>query len=485
MSYAVIEVPDFPLRALLRLESGLAGKPVAVIVGEGKRSRIIHATDSALKRGVRIGMGSVQALAECPGLDLRPPCLGSEKEAVSVLLSCAWTLSPRVEQTAAGVCTVDLTGRKEADIKSDLDRLILEMAGQDLPVRIGIADTPLTARFAAASGEPVRWVGDSQGFLGALSVVLLELAPTEAAFFAALGMRTLADVVRLPRAAFSQRLGLRGDRLWLMAAGEDHRPLNTATPPVVFEAHIDLEHAVEMMEPLLFVLRRFVDRLAAELSIANLAAETLALALRLEDETVYTQAFRPPEPTSQANVLFRLLDNHLATVQTPSAVIGVDLTIQPMRQQHRQDELFDAGLRDPHAFWDTLARVSAVLGADRVGTPVRAPTHRPGAFTLQAPLAVVPEYVVKPAAPPQGPVLRRLRPAEPATVELTGAVPTFLRSALVEGAVEARRGPFRLSGEWWDRAAWSQEEWDVEIKNLGIYRLSLRANRWWVEGLYD
>jgi protein ImuB len=485
MNYAVVEIPDFALRALLRLESGLAGKAVALIQGEGKRARVVHATEAATRQGVRIGMGSVQALAECPLLDVRTPSLGAEKEANAVLLGCAWTLSPRVEATAPGLCTVDLAGKSEADIRGDVVRVTMEMSGQDLPVRIGIADTPLTARFAAHTSAPVRWVTDSLQFLGALPVRLLDLTPNEETLFAALGLRSLADVTRLPRTSFSQRLGVRGDRLWAMASGEDDRPLNTATPPVAFEAHMDLENPAETMDPLLFVIRRFVDRLASELSMAGLAAETLALGLRLEDETGYAQSFRPPEATAKADVLFRLLENHLATVQTKSAVVGVDLTVRPARQQHRQDGLFEAGLRDPHAFWDTLARASAVLGADRVGEPSPAPTHRPGEFLLRTPAATVPEYMPIPRAPVRGPLLRRLRPPEPVTVELAGDIPTYLRCALAEGSVAAHRGPFRLSGDWWEKDAWAREEWDVELNGRGLYRLLHLPAGWFIEGVYD
>jgi protein ImuB len=485
MNYAVLEIPDFSLRALLRLESGLAEKVVAVIQGEGKRSKVCHSTEAALRQGVRVGMGSVQALAECPFLDLRMPSLGAEKEASAVLLNSAWTLSPRVEQTAPGVCTVDLTGRTRSDLQGDLLRVTMELGGQGLPVRIGVADTPLTARFAAHAGTPIKWVTDSLRFLAALPVELLELTPDEEVLFATLGLRTLADVTRLPRASFSQRLGVRGDRLWSMAAGENDRPLDTATPPASFEAHIDLEHPAETIDPLLFVIRRFVDRLAAELSLAGLAAETLSLGLRLDDETCYAHSFRPPEATSKADVLFRLLENHLATVQTKSAVIGVDLSLSPMRQQHRQDGLFEAALRDPHAFWDTLARTSAVLGAAHVGTPARAPTHRPGAFVLTAPLATVPEYAAAPRAPARGPLLRRLRPPAPATVELSGGVPNYLRCAVAEGAVVAHRGPFRLSGDWWENEGWSREEWDIELGGQGLYRLLHLPAGWFVEGTYD
>lgn len=485
MNFAVLAVPSFSLRALLRLERHLETKPVAVTQGEGKRARVAQATEAALEAGVRLGMSCVQALAECPGLELRAPSIAAEKEAESVLLAAAWSLSPRVEQTAPGLCTVDLAGRAEAGVRDDTTRLAFVLGGQGLPICIGVADTPLTARFAAHAGGPQNWVADSRAFLAVLSVELLDLTEKEAELFAALGLRTLGDVTRLPRASFSQRLGLRGDTLWAMAAGEEVRPLRTATPPKSFEAHLDLEHPAEALEPLLFVLRRFVDRLAGELSVAGLGAETLSLGLRLEDETTYERAFRLPEATTSADVMFNALEHHLGTVQTASAVVGLDLVVQPKRQSHRQDGLFDTALRDPHAFYDTLSRAAAVLGADRVGTPRRHATHRPDSFELVTPPAHIEDAASPPTAPARGPLLRRLRPPEPATVELSQGAPNYLHSAPLEGAVVARRGPFRLSGEWWAQDGWAREEWDVEIGERGLYRLLHTADGWFIEGIYD
>lgn len=485
MNFAVLAVPSFSLRALLRLERHLDGSPVAVTEGEGKRARVVQATEAALAAGVRLGMSCVQALAECPNLALRTPSLAAEKEADSVLLAAAWSLSPRVEQTAPGLCTVDLSGRVEAGLREEITRLAFLLGGQGMVCCIGVADTPLVARFAAQAGVPQNWIADSRAFLTRLPVTLLDLTEKEAEWFAALGLRTLGDVTRLPRAAFSQRLGLRGDTLWAMAAGEETRPLKTATPPASFEAHLDLEHPAETVEPLLFVLRRFADRLAGELNAAGLAAESLSLSLRLENETTYARTFRLPETTTRADVMFNALEHHLGTVQTASAVVGVDMVVQPTRQSQRQDGLFDTALRDPHAFYDTLSRVAAVLGADRVGTPRRCSTHRPDSFELIAPPARLPDDSAGSAVPARGPLLRRLRPAEPATVELSRGAPNYLHSAPLEGAVVAHRGPFRLSGDWWDKDGWAREEWDVEIGQRGLYRLLHTAEGWFIEGIYD
>ena len=66
---------------------------------------------------------------------------------------------------------------------------------------------------------------------------------------------------------------------------------------------------------------------------------------------------------------------------------------------------------------------------------------------------------------PAGAVLRRFRSALPASVLLAKNRPAHLRSAKVQGAVRAEKGPYMASGNWWDENAWGRAEWDVELEN--------------------
>jgi protein ImuB len=63
--------------------------------------------------------------------------------------------------------------------------------------------------------------------------------------------------------------------------------------------------------------------------------------------------------------------------------------------------------------------------------------------------------------------------------------PASVRCRLAHGEITRRRGPWRRSGEWWKPERWAGEEWDVELERGGLFRLSLRAGQWWVEGMYD
>ncbi len=487
MSYAALEIPDFPLHARLRLEAAAPGA-AAVYLGNGRRAVLAHLNPEACRSGLREGMSAVQALGLCPGLRLWARDDAAEAEAMTLLLNAGWRLSPRVEATAPGLCTVALDGRDQESLRRDLSRLLVELPLHGLPLRIGVAPSPGVARFAAYHANPECWVNDAVAFLAPLPVGLLDLTESEASLFGSLGLRSFGDLARLPQASLAQRLGERGAQLWALACGRDDRPISAATPPSRYFANYDLEHPAETLEPLLFLLRRFVDRLCAELTQASLVAERLRLRLRLEDETQTEREFRLPQPSARADSLFKVIEQFLGTLQTAAAVTRLELEIFPTGESTRQDGLFESSLRDPHQFYDTLARAAAILGADRVGTPLRINSHRPDAVELRAPPPVIPEYSPTPRPAAAGPLLRRYRPALPALVELEGRHPSYLRcvEGRVEGPVREFRGPWRRSGEWWENEkAWAQEEWDVELAGGGVYRLTQRPDGWFIEGVYD
>ena len=480
--FAVMELPDFPLQALLRMRPLLRSEPVGILRGEGRRAVVAHINPHA--GAVRPGTSAAQALAECPGLQLLSPSPDAEQEAAALLLTAAWSLSPRVEPTAAGRCTIDLSGANLPRLMTNLEKVRSGLAQNDLLVRIGVGSTALVARYAAHVARPVAVVDDAQEFLAELPVKILDLTPDEERLFFDLGLRTLGSITAFPRAAVAGRLGSRGDEIWSRAAGEWNAPVQAAPFPVRHIASMELEDAVETLEPLLFTLRRFCERLAIEVGQFGGGTNRLTLGLTLANDATYRRDFDLPEPTAQADVLFAVLENHLSALQTEAAIVAVSLEAFPARRLEQQEGLFDTGLKDAPMFYATLGRLAAVVGVEKVGTPHRGNSHRADDVVLSPPQAMISEPRTAAAPEPHGPLLWRLRPPVAATVELTDAQPTFLDSSLAVGAVTILRRPFRANGDWWSAEAWAREEWDVKVEN-GLYRLLHAPDGWFIEGLYD
>ena len=483
MRYAVLAVPDFALHALRRSDPSLGGRAVALVAGEGSRARVTEASPEA--RGVLRGLAATLAMSRCPGIVLRTRDPEAEAESQRLLVAAAFTLSPRVESTRAGCCTADLQGADPGRTEALMRLRAAELAAAGLPARIGAGDTPFLAAYAARCAEPVLVVADTAGFLASLPVGFAEPAPEQEAILRGWGIATLGALTALPKAEVGRRLGAEGAQLWERAAGQATRVLRHVEPARSFAAQWDYEPPVESIEPLFFKLRRYAERIALELRGAALVAEALSLTLLLEDGGDHRREFRLPEPCADVDGWLRVLGDHLAAVRTGARVAGVRLVAAPARPPQKQEGLFDTGLRDPASFWENLARVAAVVGEGRVGTPLPADTHRPGSFTLERPAEAVAPRGAAPVHPERGPALRRFRPPWPVRVACEAGSPALIEGGRLGGRVRAAAGPWRSSGGWWGPGAWDIETWRVELAAGGVYQLARSGDAWCVEGMLD
>lgn len=484
MSYAVVIAPGFALQALRRADATLAVRPFAIVEGEGKNAKVVAASEHAL--GVEPGLPVTLAVSRCPGLLIRPRDPDAEGEITRVLLAAAFSLSPRVELTGDGSCTVDLRGTDATTTESQMNAAVTDLAKMGVTIRVGAGATPLLASYAARRAEPVLIVHDIAGFLAPLPVAFAEPTALHAEVLQGWGVLTLGQLTALPKTEVAQRLGTAGAQLWDRASGQCNRVLRLIEPVRTFVADWIYDPPVESIEPLLFRMRRYAERLAMELRGAHRVAEKIALTLQLEDESDHHKEFRLPEPGADVDGWMRIIHGHLETVTTPARVTGVRLLATPARPPERQDGLFDTALRDPVAFWESLARIAAIVGEDRVGTPALRDSWHPDAFTLERPADIVPPPADEPNNPLCGLAFRRFRPAWPARVGLDESGPTTVEADAIKDVVSAARGPFHLSGEWWKPgAAWSVEIWFLELSNGVTYQLSRTAAGWQVEGVLD
>ena len=410
--YAVIWVGNFSLQAVTRIQNSTTPQqvPLAAIAGDAKKSLIVQINEAAQRFGVEVGMTPSQGQARCSHLGLHLVSAAADAEAQNVLLSCARDVAPLIESTSPGICTIEVSGLAAENRSRDLARALCQLRAQGLVATAGIGTTPLLALYAARETTSVRTVENAASFLHALPIAVAEPPPELVPILSGWGLTRLGQLTALSKADLARRLGAAGAALWDRAHGGEPRPLNPHTPPPEFAASLDLEYEIETTEGVLFLLRRFVDRLALELRTLHRAAAEMTLRLKLADETTHERNFRLPEPSTHEDILFRTLHSYLESLQTPSAVVGVGLSITPVRPLARQPGLFETGLRDPHGFAETLARVSAIVGSNQLGTPQLEDTHRPDAVVLTAPLPVVPPQEKVSVWPTLGLPLRRFRP---------------------------------------------------------------------------
>jgi protein ImuB len=340
------------------------------------------------------------------------------------------------------------------------------------------------------------------------------------------GIHTLAQLAAVDKEQLGARLGPEAIRMWERANGRSSRLLKLIRPPESFEESFEFEREIETAEPLLFMLRRFLEQLAVRLAAIYLVAKELTLRITFANlrqvrhgtdssdwrnepavagKQIYERVFKIPQPTNDVDLLFRMLQTHLENFRSEHPIIAVALSAEPIKPAGEQFGLFETTLRNPYQLSETLARLTALLGSDRIGTPVLEETHRPDAFHIQPfgstgfqPVGQAGVLACKrngrqdaclphsqDGCAPLSPALRRFRPAVSASVLQDENIPAHVRSVEVSGKIIAQHGPYLLSGNWWDEKFWSRAEWDLQLKNRELVRAHKRDGVWKIDGVYD
>jgi len=162
----------------------------------------------------------------------------------------------------------------------------------------------------------------------------------------------------------------------------------------------------------------------------------------------------------------------------------VAISAHPIRTPAGQGGLWQPPAPAPRNLVTVLARLAALVGADNLGSPVLVDSHRSDAFTMLA-FSPPSDHAARGDSPQAGQrlALRRMRPARRVEVETVDERPVRVEARLVI----ASAGPWRASGEWWDREAWARDEWDVVLGDGALCRVARDrlAGHWYLDGFYD
>jgi len=528
MPFACIYVPNFPVAAALRAEPELQARPIAIFDGKPPLEKIIAADEKAVYLGIAPGVTKAQAEL-CSELALRPRSALQESAAHAALLDCAQSFSPCVEDAVCDTALLDLAGMESLfGSQPEISRAIFKRAiTLGLAANVAVASNPDAAVLAARgfSGVTVIPSGKEAERLGSLPLQVLfanriekdhlqeDQKKTDDCLLETLnrwGIRNLHALAALPEIALSERLGQEGLHLQRMARGAASRTLVPVEAPQIFEEAVELEHPIVLLEPLAFLLNRLLEQLCARLGSRALATQELRLTLELENfssrnqqskinNQQFLRTFRLPQPMLDAKVFLKLLQLDLNAHPPGAPIVKIHLAAEPARPRSAQGGLFLPPLPEPERLELTLARIASMVGENNVGAVELLDTHRPGGFRMrrfvsESPLKSECEKTADSSEETSAvTALRRFRPPLRVNVTLENSQPASLACANkkdVQGYVLWTAGPWRSSGDWWEREAWSRDEWDLALRNgeaVSFYRLvhDLLGGSWFVEGTYD
>jgi nucleotidyltransferase/DNA polymerase involved in DNA repair len=174
--FATILLPNFYLQAIARHQPKLREQPLAVLEASATKAVILQLNKAAENEGVRAGMVPSQALARCLHLVIKARARDCEQQLSDILLHHAFMLSPFVEATAPGVCTVQFIKERlspDCRFHQKLQQAIDLLARCDLVARAGIAENADASFLAAHRAETVMHVTETKEFLAPLPIETL------------------------------------------------------------------------------------------------------------------------------------------------------------------------------------------------------------------------------------------------------------------------------------------------------------------------
>ncbi len=486
----------------------------------------------------------------------------------SSLIAVAQEFSPRYERHRDDLVSVDVSGltRLLGPARTIGEEMRRESAARGMRANVAVAGTQTAAVLIALArpGLTVIAKGEEASALAPLPLGLLEKYKVRSTKYegeaeAALrtsdfvlrtskhwGLKTLGDLAALPAADLVSRFG-RSARTWqAIARGEDLQPLVPMVDEDRFEASLDLEWPIAELEPLSFVFTRLLEPLSTRLERRDRGAAVLHVLLRLVTRETCARRLELPTPMRDVRALRTLALLDLEAHPAEAAIDRVTIVIDPTPGRVVQHTLYTRTQPTPEQLSTLLARLGALMGADRYGMPVSVDTDRPGAFAMAAFAtdhdggknrgdrkdrgekisqdSIAPSPQPFENAPPLVSALRRCRQPVPARVMVADGRPvrvTTDRRGFTGGAVTRCAGPWRTSGNWWEQGpgaagqagragqagmespvqpplpplqpippvlpSWDRDEWDVSLGDGAGYRVfrDRATDRWFIDAIVD
>ena len=493
--FAAVHASDFPAQAMLRLRPDLQSLPVVVLDGAPPQERVCSLNLHARKRGVVPGMTRLE-VEELTGVHILSRSCETESAARTVFLECVSQFSPRIEETfTTNACAfvLDISGTDLLFGPPEKLAHSLRDAIVSAGFRTSISTSANfdTARIKAEFSRGITIIPGGEEFsaLAQIPISALRLDLDQYETFAIWGIRTLGQIAVLPREELISRLGQQAMEWLALSHGEAEHTFQPLEETFQLQEHIEFETHIEQLDSLLFIGANMINALVTRAAGRALSLTMLSIEMSLEGSRQYKRAIRPAVPSSDRKFLLKLMQLELAAHPPQAAVVSLTLTAEAGQSSKVQLGLFTPQMPEPSRLDVTLARLKAIVGTDRVGSPVLKNTHRSGYFEMQE--FVISDQASTPLETNTRAALRRMRPPHPLRVQMQSQMPVAFRDGADRYEVVAAYGPWQSSGSWWSVDQWDLEEWDVMTTNtlgqsIGCIIVHDHLNdRWLLDAVYD
>ncbi len=475
MHWLGLYFPELPLEVFVYGEEAAA----AVWVVRDGRETLLRCNAGARARGVFPGMPVAAALALAPQLHLWPRDTGRERQAMETLAHWAWQFTSRLyREPALLLLEIGASLRLFGGLEALLERIQGELPGLGHRVRQAVAHTATAAALLARErpGTQVDSRAALLPWLEEIPAARLSADPGVRRLVRDIGLRSIGDLLRLPRPELARRTGPDLPVLLDRLLGDAPDPRPAWRPSPYFREWLELPAELQDREALRFPARRLLTGLCGWLRGQGAATQHLHWRLRHDGdrpETDFTQTLLQPE--RDAEYLLARFGERLQRLELPGPVRALGLEVRDcLPFAERSAALPMEATAGPQTdAW--LERLHARLGRQGLQGLCLVADHRPE----RAQRACTPG---EPGASCfwRGELpLWLLSPARPLTVR--DGRPWY------RGALELLELPRRIETGWWDGDDVARDYYlarNPAGERFWIY-CDRRGGDWYLHGLFD
>jgi protein ImuB len=468
--------PRLPLDALL--PGAAAARAVVVTALDDPRRAVVACNERAGRQGIVPGMALNAALALVPGLRIEERRPAAEAALLDRLGRWALQFTPVVSLEPPGAVLAEVRGSLDlfGGVMALLRRALSGLSAGGLTASLAVAPTARGALWLARAGlaMTVTRADAMPGVAARLPLACLQWPADTVATLNGLGLTSVADLLRLPRAGFATRFGPRLLDELDEGLGRRPAPRRRHVVPERFDERLELPSAAEAVAALQPALDRLLARLDAFLRARASGIRELRVDLLHRGGAPTRIRIALARLAGDAAELRELLGERLARCRHSLPAVAVRLRSGVLLPIVLRDAgLFERGRSaDPEATARLLDLLRARLGHEAVFGVMAMPEHRPErAFRIAEPGSTAALPV------PWAAAARAARPlwmlAEPQPLDGW------------EGTLVT--GPERIETGWWDGHD-VRRDYYVALSRAGvrlwIFRERPPGQRWFLHGVF-
>jgi protein ImuB len=499
-------LPHWPITRLTRSVPALPDRPLVTVETVRGVRHLVAVGVAGEAQGLRSGQILTDARAVCPLLVPIEADPVADEAALARLAAWCERYTPMAASDPPDGLWLDITGctaafATEAALAQDLASR-LERSG--IPCRMVISGTTGAAWALAHTGEEraILPSGQEEAALADLPVTCLRLDVGTVTGLRRLGLRTVQDLLRIPRAQITTRFGalpvLRLDQ----ALGAMEEAIDWPRPPIEWHERLAFVEPIGTPEDLARALSRLSESLCVRLAEQHKGGQRFVARFFRLDDDVPQIAVTTALPVRDAPYLTKLLREKLDTIDPGFGIEVIALEAESVAPlQAPQAQLTDLATPEvTDRLTGVIDTLTNRLGSDRVSRVAPYASHVPERAVQRVPPLPVrrPSWVADPAAPRPIRLLRR-----PEEIEVIALVPddppVRFRWRGVSHRVRAAAGPERIAAEWWrGRRSDKRPETDLirdyyrvedsDGARFWIFRAGLHADDrmplWYLHGLF-